>query len=164
MGLVIYLIIAWTVICSFFSLQKKLPGVINILIFLTVQIVQINMFMIIVLRLRYFTYDSELMKFIVVIIHRDLILPFLLLIFINIISVKKTFRARLSYSFFTLFQLLCTERLLSILGYIHNSQKWSMLHDLLFDLVIMAISIFTAVVFMKLYSKGQRIHCDLSDL
>ncbi|MBV7504683.1 hypothetical protein KW850_05315 [Bacillus sp. sid0103] len=151
-GLVIYLIIAWLVLTVFFSLKKKLPSRINIIQFLVIQIVQINIFTIVSFNMKLFTFGKGPVEFITVLVHRDIVIPYLLLLFVNLLFFSKKLRNRILISVIILIMLLASEHLLRLLGYSHN-HHWSVSHYSLICMGMMGFSLLTLNLIIKLASK-----------
>jgi hypothetical protein len=154
-GLVIFLVIAWLVLAIFFSLNKKLPSSINIILFLVIQIVQINLFTIFSLEMKLFTYGKDPVEFITVIVHRDIILPYLLLLFVNSLFINTKIGNRILFTMVILFMMIAFEHLLRLLGYIHN-HHWSIWQYGLTCMGFMVFSMLTAYLLTKLSFKEQK--------
>lgn len=159
MGLVFYLAVAWIVIISFFSLQNRLPSMVNIIIYLVIQIIHINFFSIITLEFKNFTYSPKPMGFITIIVYRDVVLPFLLLIFVNVLFSLKSVRTRTVITAIIFIISLTMEQLLSSLGYIHD-RHWSIWYRTLFIGSMMILSILVTTILKKLSLKEKQIHGD----
>ncbi|MEH7086517.1 hypothetical protein V7139_27885 [Neobacillus drentensis] len=163
MGLVIYIIISWLVLTVFFSSKKKLPSNVNIILFLAIQIVQINIFTIITLKMNLFTFGKDPVEFITVLIYRDLIIPYLLLLFVNQLSFAKIPSNRILITAVILTLLLVFEHLLRILGYSHN-HHWSIWHFSLVCIGLMVYSLLIVNLLMKLASKEKQEYNGPSNL
>ncbi|WP_066064785.1 hypothetical protein [Neobacillus soli] len=160
MGLVIYSVIAWLVLTVFFSLKKKLPNKINIIFYFVIQIVQINIFTITSFELKWFTINKNPVPFISVIINRDIILPVLLLLFVNMLFSTKQVSKRIVIAVVVFIIFAACEYLIRLLGFSHN-HHWS---PILYSAGMMIFSILTARLLMKIYSKEKKVYDGLSNL
>lgn len=160
MGLVIYSVIAWLVLSVFFSLKKRLPNNINIIFFLVIQIVQINIFTITSFKLKWFTISKNPVPFITVIVNRDVILPVLLLLFVNMLFSTKQVSKQIVIAVVVLIIFAASEYLIRLLGFSH-AHHWS---PILYSVGMMIFSILTARLLMKIYSKEKKVYDGLSNL
>ncbi len=163
MGLVIYLVIAWLDMAVFFSLKKKLPSSINIILFLAIQIVQINIFSIVSVEMKLFTFGKSPVEFITVMVHRDIIIPYLLLLFVNGFIFHKQLGKRILLTVVILILLLAIEHLLRILGYSHN-HHWSLWQFGLICIGLMVFSLLSVNLLMKLSTKEKKEYDGPSNL
>ncbi|WP_144549980.1 hypothetical protein [Bacillus sp. X1(2014)] len=102
-----------------------------------------------------FTFGKDPVEFITVLIYRDLIIPYLLLLFVNQLSFTKMTSIRILITAVILTLLLVCENLLRILGYSHN-HHWSIWQFSLVCIGQMVYSLLIEKMLMKLASRRNR--------
>lgn len=152
MGLVIFFVIAWMILAVFFSLKQRLPSKVNIILFLMIQLVHINFYTIFSFKLEWFIVDKSPVAFITSVVYRDIILPSLLLLFINLVYSEKQAGNRFVITLSIWIILVATAHLLSVFG-IERLQHWSIWYMGLFCAGMMVFSFLFKVLLMKLYLK-----------
>jgi hypothetical protein len=105
--------------------------------------------------MKLFTYGKDPVEFITVIVHRDIILPYLLLLFVNSLFVNTKIGNRILFTMVILFMMIAFEHLLRLLGYIHN-HHWSIWQYALTCMGLMVFSMLTAYLLTKLSFKEQK--------
>lgn len=152
MGLVLYLVAAWAIVMVFLSLKNRLPNKLNINLYLIIQIININFFTIFSLDLKYFTLSKEPVAVLTMIVFRNLIFPFLFLIYINELFNLQKFNRRLFLTVSIFSCLLTTEYGFRIFGY-KQDRHWSIYHFSFFILFMMLVTIVAAILLRKLANK-----------
>ncbi|MED3564168.1 hypothetical protein, partial [Bacillus xiapuensis] len=72
MGLIYFFLIAWFALSIFFLMKKSLSNAVNILTFLFFQIVHINIFTILTLKLNFLIPNARPLAFIAILLFRDI--------------------------------------------------------------------------------------------
>lgn len=86
MTLALFVFIAWVIISVYFFVPKRLSTEENILLFCFFTIITINIFTILDLNLKFIQHNYKSEMFISFWIHRNIIIPLSLIIFVNLIN------------------------------------------------------------------------------
>ncbi|WP_274361354.1 hypothetical protein [Paenibacillus thermotolerans] len=157
MVLPIFVAGAWLTLLCFSCLPKKLPAAANVLLYLSLSIIDINRLTIFISLLNINDYSKKIPEFLSFILYRNIILTMALIAFTNVFltsdsNKKKIVAALISYLF-----LILTSRLLRAL-HVLKDIHWNMALDLLLFGVYMAVSIGLGWFFMNKASKEGRGH------
>ena len=85
MAVAIFVFIAWVIISVYLLVPKKLSTEENLLLFFLFTIITINIFTILDLNLQLIQHSNKVKLFISFVIHRNVIIPLALIIFVNLI-------------------------------------------------------------------------------
>lgn len=163
MGLVYFLLIAWFALSIFLLMKKSLSNAINILTFLSFQIVHINFFTIFTFKLNYLIPNTNPMPFTAILLFRDLSLPIFLLIYVNLFFSFKMKWAKAGITAAIFLMIQAAEHLFLLLGYFHY-RHWSHFREAIFDFSLILICLLFANLFRKLFSKEKNMNDHLSNL
>lgn len=95
MVLVLFILMAWVCVLSFVYLKPKLPFAVNALLFMAIEAVLTNKLTLISFNQHWFIMNQDPPLFMALILHNDLTVPFLLLIFVNLVLLRQGARLRL---------------------------------------------------------------------
>ena len=90
MALALFVFIAWVIISVYLFVPKRLSMEENILLFFLFTIITINIFTILDLNLKFIQHNDKSDMFISFCIHRNIIIPLSLIIFVNFINTCKS--------------------------------------------------------------------------
>ena len=100
MALALFVFIAWVIISVYLFVPKRLSTEENILLFFFFTIITINIFTILDLNLELIQHSDKLDLFISFWIHRNIIIPLSLIIFVNFVDIFKNKMARIILTMF----------------------------------------------------------------
>ena len=100
MALALFVFIAWVIISVYLFVPKRLSTEENILLFFFFTIITINIFTILDLNLELIQHSDKLDLFIGFWIHRNIIIPLSLIIFVNFVDILKSKMARIILTMF----------------------------------------------------------------
>ncbi|OIK15632.1 hypothetical protein BIV60_08805 [Bacillus sp. MUM 116] len=163
MGLIYIFLIAWFALSIFFLMKKSLSNAVNILTFLFFQIVHINIFTILTLKLNFLIPNTRPLAFIAILLFRDISLPVFLLIYVNLLFSFKKIGAKLVVTAIIFFIIHGAHYIFLELGYFHY-YHWSYFREALFDFSLMLICLVIAYVFKKLFSREKNMNGHLANL
>jgi hypothetical protein len=150
MVLAITLTLVWLVTACFYFLVQKLTIVQNIIIYMLLTIVTRNVITILSLELNLIELPKDSLQFAVLLLIRELIIPFLVLIFINISFMTKSWVIR--GSFFILI-ILCLTGLdvLSVHFQVQVYKNWNFLYAFLVNVGYLLIGLWltSLVLFLQ---------------
>ncbi|HEY8910216.1 MAG TPA: hypothetical protein VIM51_08050 [Desulfosporosinus sp.] len=86
MAVAIFVFIAWVIITVYLFVPRRLSTEENLLLFFFFTIITINIFTILDLNLQLIQHSNEVKMFISFLIHRNIIIPLALIIFVNLMS------------------------------------------------------------------------------
>lgn len=90
MALALFVFIAWVIISVYLFVPKRLSTEENILLFFFFTIITINIFTILDLNLKFIQHSNKPVMFISFWMHRNIIIPLTLIIFVNYIIILKS--------------------------------------------------------------------------
>jgi len=99
-ALALFVFIAWVIISVYLFVPKRLSTEENILLFFFFTIITINIFTILDLNLELIQHSDKLDLFIGFWIHRNIIIPLSLIIFVNFVDILKSKMARIILTMF----------------------------------------------------------------
>ena len=100
MALALFVFIAWVIISVYLFVPKRLSTEENILLFFFFTIITINIFTILDLNLELIQHSNKSDMFISFWIHRNIIIPLSLIIFVNFVDIFKSKMARIILTMF----------------------------------------------------------------
>ena len=100
MALALFVFIAWVIISVYLFVPKRLSTEENILLFFFLTIITINIFTILDLNLELIQHSDRSDLFISFWIHRNIIIPLSLIIFVNLVDIFKSKMARIILTMF----------------------------------------------------------------
>lgn len=103
MVVVLFICLAWISILNFIGLFRKLPLVVNSLLFMAIDIVLTNKLTIIGFNLRSFQLNTGILHFIALILHNDFIVTFVLLTFANVFLTTQKIAVRIGITLYAFF-------------------------------------------------------------
>ncbi|WP_123043049.1 hypothetical protein [Cohnella candidum] len=108
MSVVVFLLLAWFSVMVLVTLPSKLPLIVNVLLFMAIDIVLTNKLTIIGFNLQWFKIHTDsVLRFLSLILHNDVTVTFALLVFANVFLLTPHAGARWAVSLYAfLFQIL----------------------------------------------------------
>lgn len=149
MAFALMIFITWVIISVYFLVPKRLNVQENILLFLFYTIIIINIFTILDLNLKIIQHNNQPELFIGFWLHRNIIIPILLIVFVNFISSSMN-RIKKFMATFLIFCVLYLIELLTFWIGIETSSRWNIyLSSAIIKVVLMLLAFFI----MKLVTK-----------
>ena len=148
MALALFAFIAWVIITVFCLIPKRLLIEENITLFFIYNIIVINIYTILDLDLKLITPNNETDMFISLWLHRNIIIPLSLIIFVNLV-INSTTRIRKSFTSVVAFLILYFIEVLTLWVNIKTYSGW----NLYLTAVTMTALMLVAFMIMKLITK-----------
>jgi hypothetical protein len=123
MVLACYVIVAWLSVMVLVCLPRKLSAVSNVLLYMTLSIVDINKFTLLTYRFRLIEVKRDAASYITTVIYRDVVFSFALMIFANIWLTAPKGRAR-ALAAAAVFLYLFTVSLSLRWTHVYTYRKW----------------------------------------
>jgi len=147
-ALALFAFIAWVIITVFCLIPKRLLIEENITLFFIYNIIVINIYTILDLDLKLITPNNETDMFISLWLHRNIIIPLSLIIFVNLV-INSTTRIRKSFTSVVAFLILYFIEVLTLWVNIKTYSGW----NLYLTAVTMTALMLVAFMIMKLITK-----------
>lgn len=152
MVVVIFVLFAWFCIHVLILLSRKLPLVVNFLLFMAIEAVLINKLTISYYNLKLFKVNTSTPHFIALILHNDFTVTFVLLTFANVFLTTPKTGVRIGISSYTfLLQILLGFELRW--NHVLTNINWNFLQESLMILILMAFTLFCGRIFQRMASK-----------
>lgn len=152
MVVVIFTLFAWFCIKVLIGLPRKLPLVVNFLLFMAVDIVLINKLTISGFNLKLFVINTSIPHFIALILHNDFTIPFILLAFTNVFLTTRKTGVRIGISIYTfLLQILLGFELRW--NHVLINIDWNFLKESIMIVLLMAYTLLWGRIFQRMASK-----------
>ncbi|RIX60084.1 hypothetical protein D3P08_00375 [Paenibacillus nanensis] len=152
MVVVLFICLAWIFILIFIGLFRKLPLVVNSLLFMAIDIVLTNKLTIIGFNSRSFQLNTGILPFIALILHNDFIVPFVLLTFANVFLATPKIAVRISIALYAFFVQL----LLGLALRWHNiliDKDWNFVKESVMILLLMLFTLVLGRLFQRMARK-----------
>lgn len=124
-GLPLILVIALTLVLVFYFQTKRFTFLQNSIIYMVLTIITTNLITILTLNIQWIQPTDNPFLFPALLLYRDVIIPLLVLIFINVFHGTKVLWIRASYFFISLICLLSMDVILLICKILQNT-KWNL--------------------------------------
>jgi hypothetical protein len=141
-----------------FFLKKKFSFVHNAIIFLIMAIIEKNYITIMNLELKILKTTEDPFLFLFLLLHREIIIPLLLVIFLNVLLRLNTLGQKILHFIFIAGFMQLTD-ILSTYFKVVEFIKWNMFYELLVNISFLFIGIGISK-FLVVISKGEGIHHD----
>ncbi|MDQ0115864.1 hypothetical protein J2T15_005332 [Paenibacillus harenae] len=152
MVVVIFILFAWFCTQVLLNLRRKLPLVVNVLLFMAIEVLLTNKLTISGFSLKLFEMNQSIPHFIALILHNDFTVTFVLLAFANLFLTSPKTSVRISIAIYAfLIQLLLGSALRW--NHILIYKDWSFFKESLMILLVMAYTLFWGKIFQRMASK-----------
>ncbi|WP_373228887.1 hypothetical protein [Cohnella sp.] len=152
MVVVIFVIFAWFCIHVLTGLPRKLPLVVNFLLFMAIEVVLTNKLTISSINLKIFKINMSIPHFIALILHNDFTVTFVLLAFANVFLTTKRASVCIGISIYTfLFQILVGFALRW--NHVLIDKEWNFLKESIMIIFVMAYTLLWGRIFQRMASK-----------
>lgn len=152
MVLSLYVIITWLTITSFVFFPRKISLIANIFIYIMLTTIIINKITIVSLNLEFVEITKDPNLYLSHLLTRNIITPFVLLLFCNIFYATKKQTVKYGTAFIALITLIFIEYL-GISFDIYTYKKWSLFIEIFIFVIYIIITLFLAKWFRKLLKK-----------
>jgi hypothetical protein len=157
MAIALSLIAAWITVVFFYLLKGKLPFLINMITFMVIAIFSRNYTTIMTMELKRLKSTEDPFLFISFLLHREIIIPFLTLIFINVFVVSDDWKKKL----FFLIIIVTTMQTMDV--YLVQFEvlefvKWSYVQAFIVNLGYLLIGLFVSKLLLYLQKREMRLH------
>lgn len=152
MVVVIFILFAWFCTLVLISLPRKLPLIVNILLFIAIEFVLTNKLTIIGFNLRLFVINNSIPHFLSLILHNDFTVTFVLLTFTNVFLMTSKAGVRWGISVYTFFFQIfigAALRWYSVL----TDNGWNFLIESVMILSVMGYTLLMGRIFQHMASK-----------
>lgn len=152
MVVVIFTLFAWFCIQVLISLTRKLPLVVNFLLFMAIEVVLTNKLTLSGFNLKLFKINTSTPHFIALILHNDFTVTFVLLAFANVFLTAPKVGVWISISLYTfLFQLFIGYALRW--NHVLIDKDWSFIKESMMIIFLMAYTLLCGKLFQRMASK-----------
>ncbi len=149
---VIFTLFAWFCVQVLINLPRKLPLVVNFLLFMAIEVVLINKLTISYNTLKLFKINTSIPHFIALILHNDFTVTFVLLAFANVFLTTPRTSVRIGISFYTfLFQILIGLALRW--NHVIIDSDWNYFKESIMIIILMAYTLILGMTFQRMASK-----------
>ncbi|WP_166238260.1 hypothetical protein [Paenibacillus turpanensis] len=152
MFVVLFLIFAWFNILIMVTLPRKLPMVVNFLLFMVIEVVLTNKLTIIGFNYELFEINTSIPHFLSLILHNDFTITFVLLTFANVFLTARRAWIRWGISLYTFSMQLFLGLELRWNEVLFN-REWNTFMESVMIVVILAYTLFWGYVFQKMAAK-----------
>ncbi|TFE24717.1 hypothetical protein E2980_15360 [Cohnella luojiensis] len=152
MVVVIFILFAWFCIQVLIGLLRKLPLVVNFLLFMAIEVVLINKLTISYNNLKLFKINTSLPLFIALILHNDFTVTFVLLAFANVFLTTPKTSVCIGISIYTfLFQILIGFALRW--NHVLIDKDWNFFKESMMIIILMVYTLLLGRIFQRMASK-----------
>lgn len=149
---VIFVLFAWFCTQVLLNLRRKLPLVVNFLLFMAIEVLLTNKLTITGFNLKLFEMNQSIPHFIALILHNDFTVTFVLLAFANIFLTSPKSSVRIGITVYAfLIQLLLGLALRW--NHVLIDKDWNFFKESLMILVVMVYTLFWGKIFQRMASK-----------
>lgn len=148
MTLALFVLITWLTICTFFLVPKSLTKEENVILFFIIDIIISNIYIVLNLNLKLVRYSYHYTAIISLFLHRNIIIPFCLLIFANLTFKYYKLSKRILIILFSVLFLVFI-KLITIWDKLVNYTAWTFFFTTFIYVVLLAF----AFVFIKALKK-----------
>lgn len=152
MVVVIFILFAWFCIQFLLNLRRKLPLVVNFLLFMVIEVLLTNKLTISGYNLKIFDYSKSIPHFIALILHNDFTVTFILLAFANIFLTTSKTSVRISITIYA-FLLQILLGLALRWNHVLIDKDWNFFKESLMILLVMGYTLFWGKIFQRMASK-----------
>lgn len=152
MILTLFIVGAWLSVLCFACLPKKLPAVVNALLYLSLSIIDINRLTIFISLVDMYKYSKKMPEFISFVVNRDIVTTVTLIAFANAYLTAETRKKRIAAALLSYLYLIGINVLLHAFHVLNGNYRNALL-DLLCYGILMVISVLLGRFFMRITKK-----------
>ncbi len=153
MPLVVALLFMWISVHAVAALPHKLPLQVNVLLYMTLSVIDINKFTLLSFTYRVFEIDLRVPAFLAAIVHRDFTFTLALLLYANAFLTARNRAGRTPATIGVFLFLLGNAQALRWTGVIRDV-KWNLFYECLMIAALMGIALGLGAALRKLWEKG----------
>lgn len=154
MELALTLILTWVVLLFLYYSKKTLSFLQNIIIFMLLTIILRNYTTIVTLELKLIKNSLDNLLFVVFLIKREIIFPYLVLIFINYYLLSKSLLQK-SITFIVCLGFMNILDFLAVHYHVINYIQWNLFYSFLVDIALLFCGLILARVVSTLINRGE---------